>query len=57
MRKVAEFIDLHHSYIAKCINNNNYYKRKDYTVVIKQGDWLICYIYSAYSLTYRYLLF
>ena len=57
MRKVAELIGLHHSYIAKCIKNNNYYKRKDYTVVIKQGDWLICYIYSAYSLTYRYLLF
>jgi hypothetical protein len=35
IRKAAKFIGLHHSYIAKCINSNNLYKGKDYTIVKK----------------------
>lgn len=35
IRKTAEYIDLHHSYIAKCLKNNNTYIGKDYTIVKK----------------------
>ena len=35
IRKTAEFIGIHHSYLAKCLNENKIYIRKGYTIVKK----------------------
>lgn len=35
IRKAAEFISIHPSYLAKCLNENNIYKGNGYTIVKK----------------------
>jgi hypothetical protein len=35
VRKAAEFIGKHHSYIAKCIKKHTLYKGEEYTIVPK----------------------
>lgn len=34
IRTTAKFLNLHHSYLAKCLKNNNYYKNKVYYVTL-----------------------
>lgn len=33
IRKVAKFINIHYSYVAKCIKERNIYKGKEYTIL------------------------
>lgn len=35
IRKAAEFIGIHRSYLAKCLNENNIYPGNSYTIVKK----------------------
>lgn len=36
VRKAAEYVGLHHSYVAKCLQKQNIYKGKEYTIVKKK---------------------
>lgn len=32
IRKAAKFVNMHHAYITKCLNNKNYYKNKNFYI-------------------------
>jgi NUMOD1 domain len=35
VRKASEFIGKYHSYIAKCLKNDKFYKNEEYTIIVK----------------------